>query len=227
MSRIHGKVRVPVEKPHDLKRPERWWIRGKRWVCAKMTSRISLQESKRGWSVSDRLKGLHWNIHCIFIAYTFTDADIHKCLSFMAMHVLFQFPGKGEVVAPSMVSSELVGQESAFTRCKLLAAWETAEDEGGVGRWREGGEVEGRRRSGTKEPKAKAIERPSRVVLGARWWEAKHSASGSGFCPVSQHSNFVQTERRCKNDAPEKGWNSCSLDDMSNKSGSVLKAFVL
>lgn len=118
--------------------------------------------------MSDRLKGLHWNIHCIFIAYTFTDADIHKCLSFMAMHVLFQFPGKGEVVAPSMVSSELVGQESAFTRCKLLAAWETAEDEGGVGRWREGGEVEGRRRSGTKEPKAKAIERPSRVVLGAR-----------------------------------------------------------
>jgi hypothetical protein len=73
--------------------------------------------------------------------------------------------------------------------------------------------VEGRRRSGTKEPKAKAIERPSRVVLGARWSEAKHSASGSGFCPVSlQHSNFVQTERRCKNDAPEKGWNSCSLD---------------
>ena len=85
----------------------------------------------------------------------------------MAMHVLFQFPGKGEVVAgPSMVSSELVGQESAFTRCKLLAAWETAEDEGGVGRWREGGEVEGRRRSGTKEPKGKSDRA---TVTGGAW----------------------------------------------------------
>ena len=141
MSRIHGKVRVPVEKPHDLKRPERWWIRGKRWVCAKMTSRISLQESKRGWSVSDRLKGLHWNIHCI---------HFHRCLH-TQMPVLYgdaclvPVPRKGRGSCrsfpwflPSLLARKahsLDANSSQLGRqLKTRAGWE---DGGKVERWRE------------------------------------------------------------------------------------------
>lgn len=168
----------------------------------------------------------------IYIAYTFTDADIHKCLSFMAIDAcLVPVPRKGRGscwVLPWFLPS-LLARRGHSLDANSSQLGQTAED-GGVGRWREGGGKTKERNEGAERKSDRA------TVTGGAWCqmigsEAQCQQQRVLPCLTATfklRANWEATQKWCSGKRLELLQSRyIYIYDMSNKSGNVLKAFLL